>query len=659
MPGGDAIPYILATAGHVDHGKSALVKVLTGTDPDRLPEEKARGLTIELGFASLRLGSPPEVSPVVEYQIGVIDVPGHEDFVRNMVAGVGSIDAALLVVAADDGWMPQTEEHFQILAHLGVTRGVVALSKIDLAADESLSIGAVRDRLRSTPFENAPIVPTSIVSRRGIGELKLALARALADAPPQPDLGKPRLPVDRVFIMKGVGVVVTGTLTGGTLRRGQAVVVQPSQTSARIRTMQTYSQEVEMAQPGSRVALNLPDLHAATRRGTRTADSIARGDVVTIASLGAATRCLDVAMAASRTIRDKTIVQVHHGAAAIGARIQFLESTSARLARLTLDDPLFAVAGDRFIVRDWSEQQTLGGGIVLDAHPPPAIRRRSPARSRQLVLLEARDQAPNDPTVFVATQLERDRMTPRQSLIQSSRFSSAQIDSVALDLASDGSIAAIGDWLVATATLRELCARIVIAVDAHHHSHPEQSGYPLAEVKSIAAALRSANTDTFVPILVDAVIAELSRAGFQRTGTVLRRTSHRPALPPRLQAAGEALRRQLAAHPLDPPSRKELCLTDVSHQALKFLIATGEAVQINPELVLGAEAYLRAIDTIREHLQSKGPATVSELKTRLGTSRRVMVPLLEKLDRDGITLREGDCRRLHPTPRDPAGGLHR
>src|SRR5690242_1529024 len=231
-------PFIVATAGHVDHGKSALVRALTGTDPDRLPEEKARGITIELGFAHLRIPSPQND---MQYLVGIVDVPGHEDFVKNMVAGVGSIDAAMLVVAADDGWMPQTEEHLQILSYLGVTRGVVALSKIDLAADEAAVIADIRERLRGSPLHDAPIVPTSIPTSRGIGELKSALSNVLAQTPAHRDIGKPRLAVDRAFGLKGVGTVVTGTLSGGALRRGQAVVIQPGNIAARIRNVQSYN----------------------------------------------------------------------------------------------------------------------------------------------------------------------------------------------------------------------------------------------------------------------------------------------------------------------------------------------------------------------------------------------------------------------------------
>src|SRR5688572_21886039 len=211
------IPYILATAGHVDHGKSAVVRTLTGVDPDRLPEEKLRGITIDLGFAHLMLDRGDQ-----RFRVGIIDVPGHEDFVKNMVAGVGSIDLALLIVAADDGWMPQTEEHLQILTYLGVTRAVVALTKIDLAEDEPAVRAELREKLADSPFAEAPIVSSSVMSCRGIPELKEALASVLETTPPPRNIAKPRLPIDRVFVLRGIGTVVTGTLTGGELQRGQS-----------------------------------------------------------------------------------------------------------------------------------------------------------------------------------------------------------------------------------------------------------------------------------------------------------------------------------------------------------------------------------------------------------------------------------------------------
>ena len=248
----DSQHFIVATAGHVDHGKSALIKALTGTDPDRLPEEKARGITIDLGFAHLELPSP--APPPSSFLLGIVDVPGHEDFVKNMVAGVGAIDLALLIVAADDGWMPQTEEHLQILTYFGVTRAVVALTKADLALDEGAAVAAIRERLRDSPFAEAPIVPTSVVTGRGLDELKTTLASVLAASPAPRDINKPRLPVDRVFTLAGIGTVITGTLYGGALRRGQSVVLQPSGKTTRVRRIQSHACDVSRAS-GHRTAL--------------------------------------------------------------------------------------------------------------------------------------------------------------------------------------------------------------------------------------------------------------------------------------------------------------------------------------------------------------------------------------------------------------------
>src|SRR2546428_1763621 len=241
--------FIVATAGHVDHGKSALVKALSGIDPDRLPEEKARGITIDLGFAHLELPTTINDQPSA-FHLGIIDVPGHEDFVKNMVAGVGSIDLALLVVAADDGWMPQTEEHLQILLYLGVTRAVVALTKIDLAQDEAGLRSQVLQKLQGTPFASAPMVGTSTVTGAGLGELKAALAEVLNDLPPQPDIGKPRLAVDRAFTVKGAATVVTGTLTGGAIKRGQAGGGQPSRRPGPERAGQAPNNDASARRPG-------------------------------------------------------------------------------------------------------------------------------------------------------------------------------------------------------------------------------------------------------------------------------------------------------------------------------------------------------------------------------------------------------------------------
>jgi selenocysteine-specific elongation factor len=634
--------YILATAGHVDHGKSALVRTLTGTDPDRLPEEKARGITIDLGFAHLDL-------PQAQAHLGIVDVPGHEDFVKNMVAGVGSIDLALFVVAADDGWMPQTEEHLQILTYLGVKRAVVALTKIDLAADEATVVASVREKLKGTAFETAPIVPTSIVTHRGFDELKSSLASVLKDLPPARDVGKPRLPVDRAFVLKGVGTIVTGTLTGGALKRGQGVVVQPSGRAARVRTVQTHNAEVESIAPGNRVALNLPDLQV-DGEGRAGAGVIGRGDVITLAELGKPSDTIDVVLerspraAGGRAVKDATRVRMHLGSGDFPCRVYFiggkkeLPAGDRALAQLRFEGPVFAFAGDRFIVRDWPGQHTLAGGVVLD----PDSQRRGYRQDARRSLLDPLAATPDAVVRFTRSEIARRGAARRTALLVKSRFSAADVAAAVAQLAADGAVVPAGDVIADAANWKALVRKAADVIHADHQARTEQLGLKLTDLRAaVADALPSDD-----PAVFDALVSELGRGGFVRAGALIRASTHRPALPPRLQAAGARIRSALAAKPFDPPARRELAPDAVGQQALRFLVDTGEAVEIGEDAVLSAEGYSRAVDRIRTHLRQKGSATVSELKPVLGVSRRIMVPLLERLDRDGVTQRKGDVRVL-------------
>jgi selenocysteine-specific elongation factor len=643
----ELLHYILATAGHVDHGKSALVRALTGTDPDRLPEEKARGITIDLGFASLQLTS----SNGTKYQLGIIDVPGHEDFVKNMVAGVGSIDLAMLVVAADDGWMPQTEEHLQILGYLGVTRGIIALTKSDLIDDAKLtSVRAeIRERLRDSALAVAPIVSCAALVGRGLEEIKNALVDVLSKTPPPRDIGKPRLPVDRVFVLKGAGTVVTGTLSGGPFTRGQNVVIQPAAIAARIRTIQTHNSEVQIGLPGSRVALNLPDLSA----GSRETNGIARGDCVTIASLGDASKVIDVMLersprmfervGAPKPLRNSTIVKLHHGAAAVAARVRLMSGEQFNAgeqmtARLVLDAPIFALIGDRFVIRDWAEQHTLGGGIVLDLRS--SWKQNRTAAKAQQILLEARGKSPDDPAMFVDSQLARDGVVDYASLLKQSRFSRAEIEHAVAKLSEVKRAVHAGDIIAEIGFWTDACDEVAGMIDEHHKKHPEQAGLLLSELR------QQMRKKIVSDAVFEALLADVCGEEFVRAGAVIRRRSHRPALPPRLQAAGSKIRKVLADHPLDPPSRKELAVTDLEQQALRFLILSGEVIEAGQEIVISADAYAETVKRIREHLSRHKQATVSELKELLRSSRRIMVPLLERLDRDGITRRKGEVRIL-------------
>jgi selenocysteine-specific elongation factor len=632
--------FILATAGHVDHGKSAVVKALTGTDPDRLPEEKKRGITIELGFAHLDLPSPNESET---FSIGVIDVPGHEDFVKKMVSGAGAIDLALLVVAADDGWMPQTEEHLQILIYLGVPKIVVALTKIDLAESADSAEAEVRAQLQETPFADARIVRVAATTGEGLAELRDKLALEFAALAPQRDIAKPRLHVDRAFSLRGIGTVVTGTLIGGELHRGETMVVQPKEMTTRIRSLQNHNRDVEQIGPGTRVALNLTDLPIASDAAER---GLNRGDVVTSASLGRANATVDVLLMRSprlhqsaSPLRHGAKVRFHHGSTSLPARVFFpkremLGVGEKSLAELRLTSPIFTFAGDRFVLRDSSEKQTLAGGIVLD---PDAIPKKFREQLQQ-EFLEGCAVLPLEPARFVQAQIKRDRVVDSSQLLLKSCFGADEVARALKTLASQKEIVLRDRLAIHVPWWQDARTRALAAIDAEHKSHPQNPGLDLAQLRRVFALKKDE--------VFEALVADLARDGITRSGDVVKRATHQASLTPQLERASAAIRSALASKPFDPPSRKEMAQTAEARQALKFFLQKGEAIELSDEVVLGSEAFKKMRDAIVAFIRGRGPATVAELRQALESSRRIMVPLLERLDRDGVTKRVGDRRIL-------------
>jgi selenocysteine-specific elongation factor len=629
--------FIIATAGHVDHGKSALVKALTGTDPDRLPEEKARQITIDLGFAELNLTARNGET----IHAGIVDVPGHEDFVRNMIAGVGSIDLALLVVATDDGWMPQTEEHLQILNYLGVQRGVIALTKSDLGGIDIVA-ERIRERLRDTPFARALIVPTSIRTGDGIENLKEALATELATAGPQPDICKPRLFVDRVFTLRGIGTVVTGTLSGGSIRRSQDVVVQPGEISARVRSIENHGRDVEIARPGMRTAINLPNLSIGE-------NGVQRGDLVTVNSVGTPHGTIDVLLErssrlkrnspAARPVKNGSSVQVHFGTGRIAAKITLLDKPAVgagqrAIARLRFDSPIVAFVGDRFVVRDSSEQNTIAGGTVLDSDANGANFRSA----AQIQFLKARATAPHDIDVCIRSRLQRDAWIESKALLVKSNFGADEISEALSRLSHEGEIVLAGDIAAGASYWHDLSNRAATLIDRAHEKNPERRGVDLSELRMDLA--------TEPDKLFNAVISELTRNGFVQFENQIARVSHKPSLPLELLSVAETIRAALSARRFDPPDRKAFSEDRNLQQALRFLIDKGEIVEISREIVVLREAAEQMQNTVADFLSEKGSATASQLRQKIGTTRRVIIPFLEYLDRAGVTRRIGDERVL-------------
>ena len=622
---------ILATAGHIDHGKSSLVKALSGTDPDRLPEEKERGMTIDLGFAHLELPGR---------NLGIVDVPGHQDFVKNMVAGVGAVDLALLVVAADDGWMPQTEEHLQILSYLGVTRGVVALTKADLVQDTTVRVQEISDQLRNSPFAGADIIPLSTQTGAGLDDLKTALNTVVDQIPPHENHNQPRLAADRIFTVQGIGTVVTGTLTGGTLQKGQTVFTHPPGRETRVRGLQSHNREQEMAQPGTRTAINLADL---SRFAVR------RGATITLPELAQTTETLDVCLERSprllsdaSPLRNNTRVRVHHGTGHAPARLVLanggvIERGQNRLAQLRLEQPVCVWLGDRVVIRNWQETATLAGGLVLDVGGDRK-RMRAPARMQ---LLEARIEAPNHPQTWVETQLTRDGIAERDTLLRPSSFSAAEIDKAVMQLLDSSKALQAGDWIADKSRWQSTITAMAQRVEDEHARRPELPGLSLEQLHPVMAQAFPGH-DVFSEL-----IADLCRNGFIRRQNHIARNSHKPALPAHLKDVGQKLRRTMQMP--DPPARKYITENSIGRQALQFLIDAGEVVDVSPDLVLGTAQFNRCRLLVKQHLRKHGQATASELRTAMDTTRRIVIPLLEKMDRDGVTVRRGNVRVLRET----------
>src|SRR5574341_1406466 len=477
---------VLGTAGHVDHGKSTLVHALTGIHPDRLKEEREREMTIDLGFAWLTLPNGE--------QVGIVDVPGHRDFIENMLAGVGGIDAALFVVAADEGVMPQTREHLAILDLLQINGGVVALTKADLAESPewiALVSDEIRGLLKNTALSEAPIVPVSARTGQGLDDLRRALAQVLSTRPARPDLARPRLPIDRVFTMPGFGTVVTGTLTDGALSVGDEVVILPGDRAGRIRGLQTHKSKIERAVPGSRVAVNLS--------GVQVAD-LHRGDVLCYPNTFRPTQLVDVQCRhladADSPLKHNAEVKLFVGAAETVATARVLNGEALApgqtdFLQLALRDPILAAKGDRFILRRPSPGATIGGGVVVDSHPARRHRRHDPA-----VLARLQTALTGTPREILLQALDALGPGPFSEAVARSHLDAATVAETAVEVFSSGDLIVLdphtrldssppGNVLVVSRLAAPRLTQAMIEIlSTDHKSHPLRLGLPRAELKS-------------------------------------------------------------------------------------------------------------------------------------------------------------------------------
>ena len=624
--------YVVGTAGHVDHGKSTLVKALTGIDPDRLQEEKEREMTIDLGFAWLRLPGGQEVS--------VVDVPGHERFIKNMLAGVGGIDAALLVIAADEGPMPQTAEHLNILHLLGVEHGLVVLTKRDLVDSDWLDLvqEEVRDRLAGTTLAGAPLVAVSARTGAGLDELKTALAAVLARATPRPDRGRPRLPIDRVFSVAGFGTVVTGTLGDGSLHAGQEVEVVPGAIRSRVRGLQTHKHKAETAPPGGRTAVNL---------GGLAVEDLRRGQVLTTPGWLDPTVRVDVRLHlladAPRPLAQNALLDFFTGAAESPCRATLLDAEKlepghAGWVTLRLAAPVAVVKGDRFILRQPSPSLTIGGGVVIDAHPrrhrrfDPAVLRALETLERgtpeELLLQALGTEAREVPAALDATGLPA--ATARAAL--ATALAAGDVVRLGAPAPADAPLPPAG-LLMGLPAWNSLAARMREAVARYHAQYPLRRGLSKEELKSRLG---------LTPKIFSAAVARATGLGLlAEDATTFRLPEHEIRF---VGAHAEQVRRleaALAANPISPPAPADLGLDP---EVTAALLDRGDLVKIAPDIYYARATYDQLVARVLAVIDERGSITVADVRDRFGTTRKYAVPLLEHLDEVRVTRRQGDLR---------------
>ena len=628
--------FTIGTAGHVDHGKSTLIQALTGIDPDRLREEKERGMTIDLGFAWLTLPSGREIS--------IVDVPGHERFIKNMLAGVGGIDAALLVVAADEGVMPQTREHVDILTLLGIDRGLVALTKKDLVDQEWLDLVAeeTAEALKTTSLAGATIVPVSALGGDGLAELTRQLDALLEQTAPKRDVGRPRLPVDRVFSLGGFGTVVTGTLLDGSIRLGQELQLLPDGLKTRARGLQSHKAKVEVAPPGRRVAINL---------GGVSTEEVQRGDVVAAPGALRATTALDVRLRllsdAPRPLANATAVGFHTGTAEAVGKVTLLDRDALGpgqegWAQVRLRTPVAVAKNDLFIVRQLSPGVTLGGGQIVDPAPRRRHRRKQPA-----VIAALETLAKGTPEEVLLKAIELREPVEARAVLQGSGLDTDAASAALEALVASGQVVRLGSTVISGSGWRRLAEHAHDQIAHYHRQFPLRAGIPKEELKSRLG---------LTPRLFGDVLTRLVAGGeVVDQGATLRSAAHEIALTPAQEQAAAGLLALLSQNPLSPPAlpdaRQTLAAANgavaaVDDELLGALVQQGRIVRVSEDLAFSADAYERMVDQVVDHLKTNGKITVAEVRDLFGTSRRYVLGLLEHLDRERITRRLGDERVL-------------
>jgi selenocysteine-specific elongation factor len=631
---------VIGTAGHIDHGKSALVRALTGTDPDRLKEEQERGITIDLGFAHLETDG---------VNLALVDVPGHERFVKNMLAGAGGIDLVMLVIAADESVMPQTREHFQICRLLQVPRGVIVLTKSDLVDRDTLEIARLeaRDLVAGSFLADAPAIAVSAKTGEGLDELRQALT-TLAKGARQRDVDGPaRLPIDRVFSVKGFGTVVTGTLVSGAIDQDDVLQMLPRDVEVKVRGLQVHGRKEARAEAGNRVAANLGGVDVA---------DLARGDLLCSPHAFEPTRRIDAVLDVipdAGPLRHGTRVRFHQGTTELLGRVAIAASRhraekagdiapgGSAYVRIRLESPAIVTRGDRFIVRAYSPAITIGGGTVLDPLPPRAAIRTPAALAR----FRALDCGSTPETVIdnavlnfiherAGVGLSRGALTTRGGL---SRRAAGE---VVERLVRAGRAIAVGDLLVSPAVIDDLSARLLAELQAHHEAQPLSDGIPREEARERIFGRAPA-------IVFEHVIAGLSGQQKIAASDRLALATHRVSLSPEEARAQDAIEQLYRSAGLAPPDESAVVAAahvpaPIVDRVAKLLVRQKRLVKVDT-LLFHADALARLKADVRG-MKGVGDVDVPAFKERYGITRKYAIPLLEYLDRERVTRRVGKSR---------------
>lgn len=629
---------ILGTAGHVDHGKTSLVKALTGIDTDRLKEEKERGITIELGFASLSL---PDGR-----LLGLVDVPGHERFIKHMVAGAGGIDMVLMVIAADEGVMPQTKEHLHICSLLGIKKGLVALTKIDLVERSWLELVTddVREYLQGTFLASAPLVPVSAVSEEGLPVLLQALADVADQIEDEYDSGFFRLPVDRVFTMKGFGTVVTGTLLSGRVRVGEEVVILPSQIPAKVRGLQVHNRQVEEAEAGQRTAVNLQGIEKTT---------IFRGDVLAHPATLTPSRRLDVSLeylpSAGKKLKNRALVRFHVGASEIIARIVLMDQDELApgedaYAQLLLETAAVVMTGDRFVIRSYSPMTTIGGGMIIDSQAVKHKRHVGQSGRDFYVLRAGPDQ---ERTVVMLARAGLAGITARQLAVRTG-LQQATIKNILAEMFAKKQAVLIDKEETRALDFdlyKGIQERIMAQTQSYHEKFPLKEGLQKEELK------------TSLGRSVGAKIFHLAMQDLEKGGRLVvdrdhvRLAGHTVALPGELDDLRGALARLYLEAALTPPSLKEVMAKFADRKVqidniMGVMLKEGQLIKISADLCFHNEVIHKLRNDYKSLLIREGKASPASFKDLTGLSRKFIIPLMEYFDMTKLTIRAGEYRLL-------------